>query len=59
MATLPRRLAVAVVTAAIVWFLSVKLTTFRDYQIAEVAIEVTGRGRAHRADRAQRSDLAG
>ena len=28
-------------TAAIVWFLSVKLSTFRDYQIAEVAIEVT------------------
>jgi branched-chain amino acid transport system permease protein len=41
MQTFPRRLAVAVVTAVIVWFLSIKLTTFRDYQIAEVAIEVT------------------
>ena len=41
MQTLPRRLGVAVVTAVIVWFLSVRLNTFRDYQIAEVAIEVT------------------
>ena len=41
MQTLPRRLGVAVVTAVIVWFLSVKLDTFRDYQIAEVAIEFT------------------
>ena len=41
MQTLPRRLGVAVVTAVIVWFLSIKLNTFRDYQIAEVAIEVT------------------
>ena len=41
MQTLPRRLGVAVVAALIVWFLSVKLNTFRDYQIAEVAIEVT------------------
>ena len=41
MGTLPRRLGVAVVMAVIVWFLSVKLNTFRDYQIAEVAIEVT------------------
>ena len=41
MQTLPRRLGVAVVTAVIVWFLSVRLTTFRDFQIAEVAIEVT------------------
>jgi branched-chain amino acid transport system permease protein len=41
MHTLPRRLGVAVLTAVIVWFLSVKLTTFRDYQIAQVAIEVT------------------
>jgi len=41
MQTLPRRLGVAVLTAAIVWFLSVKLDTFRDYQIAEVAVEVT------------------
>ena len=41
MQTLPRRLGAAVVTAVIVWFLSVRLTTFRDFQIAEVAIEVT------------------
>ena len=41
MQTLPRRLGVAVVTAAIVWFLSVKLGTFRDYQIAQVAVYVT------------------
>jgi branched-chain amino acid transport system permease protein len=41
MRTLPRRLGVAVVTAVIVWFLSVKLGTFRDYQIAEVAVYVT------------------
>src|SRR5580700_11470531 len=41
MGTLPRRLGVAVVMAVIVWFLSVKLNTFRDYQIAEVATEVT------------------
>src|SRR5580704_14224474 len=41
MGTLPRRLGVAVVMALIVWFLSVKLNTFRDYQIAEVAVEVT------------------
>ena len=40
MQTFPRRLAIAVVTAAIVWFLSVKLTTFRDYQIAQVAVYV-------------------
>jgi len=40
MQTLPRRLGAAVVTAAIVWFLSVKLNTFRDYQIAEVAVYV-------------------
>ena len=41
MQTLPRRLGVAVVVAVIVGFLSIKLNTFRDYQIAEVAIEVT------------------
>jgi branched-chain amino acid transport system permease protein len=41
MQTLPRRLGVAVVTAVIVGFLSIKLDTFRDYQIAEVAVEVT------------------
>jgi branched-chain amino acid transport system permease protein len=41
MRTLPRRLGLAVVTAVIVWFLSVKLGTFRDYQIAEVAVYVT------------------
>jgi branched-chain amino acid transport system permease protein len=39
--TLPRRLGVGVVMAVIVWFLSIKLNTFRDYQIAEVATEVT------------------
>jgi branched-chain amino acid transport system permease protein len=41
MQTLPRRLGAAVVTAVIVWFLSVRLSTFRDFQIAEVAVEVT------------------
>jgi branched-chain amino acid transport system permease protein len=41
MRTLPRRLAVAVVVAVIVAFLSIKLNAFRDYQIAEIAIEVT------------------
>ena len=41
MRTLPRRLGLAVVVAVIVGFLSVKLDTFRDYQIAEVAVEVT------------------
>ncbi len=41
MQTLPRRLGVAVVMAVIVGFLSIKLNTFRDYQIAEVATEVT------------------
>ena len=41
MQTLPRRLGVAVVTAVIVGFLSIKLDAFRDYQIAEVAVEVT------------------
>jgi len=41
MQTFPRRLGVTIVAAAIVWFLSVRLNTFRDFQIAEVAIEVT------------------
>jgi len=41
MRTLPRRLAVAVVVAAIVVFLSIKLNAFRDFQIAEIAVEVT------------------
>ena len=41
MQSLPRRLGVAVVVAAIVAFLSVRLDTFRDYQIAEIAVEVT------------------
>ncbi len=41
MQSLSRRLGLAVVMAVIVWFLSIKLDTFRDYQIAEVAIEVT------------------
>ena len=40
MQTFPRRLGVAVVMAVIVWFLSVKLTMFRDDQIAEVALYV-------------------
>ena len=40
MQTFPRRLGAAVVTAVIVWFLSVRLDTFRDYQIAEVAVYV-------------------
>src|SRR5271170_3437803 len=41
MRTLPRRLGVAIVVAAIVVLLSIKLNTFRDYQIAEIATEVT------------------
>ena len=41
MRTLPRRLGVAIVVAAIVVVLSIKLNAFRDYQIAEVAVEVT------------------
>jgi branched-chain amino acid transport system permease protein len=41
MRTLPRRLAVAIIVAAIVVFLSIKLNAFRDYQIAEIAVEVT------------------
>jgi branched-chain amino acid transport system permease protein len=41
MQTFPRRLGVTVVVAVLVWFLSIRLNTFRDFQIAEVAIEVT------------------
>jgi branched-chain amino acid transport system permease protein len=41
MKTLPRRLGVVVIVAAIVWFLSVRLNSFRDYQIAEIAYTVT------------------
>ncbi|MGD0239292.1 MAG: branched-chain amino acid ABC transporter permease [Streptosporangiaceae bacterium] len=41
MHTFPRRLGAVVVAAAVVWFLSVRLDTFRDYQIAQVAVEVT------------------
>jgi branched-chain amino acid transport system permease protein len=41
MRTLPRRLAVAIIVAAIVAILSVKLNAFRDYQIAEIAVYVT------------------
>ncbi len=41
MRTLPRRLAVVVIVAAIVAYLSIKLNAFRDYQIAEIAYEVT------------------
>jgi len=41
MRTLPRRLAVAIIVAAIVAFLSIKLNAFRDFQIAEIAVEVT------------------
>jgi branched-chain amino acid transport system permease protein len=40
MATFPRRLAVAIIVAAIVVFLSIKLNAFRDFQIAEIATEV-------------------
>jgi branched-chain amino acid transport system permease protein len=40
MRTLPRRLGVAIIVAAIVAFLSIKLNAFRDYQIAEIAIYV-------------------
>ncbi len=41
MGTLPRRLAVAIAVAAIIVFLSIKLGAFRQYQIAEIAIEFT------------------
>jgi branched-chain amino acid transport system permease protein len=39
--SLPRILGAALVAAAIVAFLSIKLNAFRDYQIAEVAVDVT------------------
>ncbi len=41
MRTLPRRLAIAIVVAAIIAFFSIRLNAFRDYQIAEIAVEVT------------------
>jgi len=41
MRTLPGRLGVAIIVAAIVAFLSIKLNAFRDFQIAEIAVEVT------------------
>ncbi len=41
MRSLSRVLGAAVVTAAIVAILSIKLNAFRDYQIAEIATEVT------------------
>jgi branched-chain amino acid transport system permease protein len=41
MQTLPRRLGVAVIVAAIAVVLSIKLNAFRDYQIAEIAYYVT------------------
>ena len=41
MRSLPRILGAALVTAALVAILSIKLNAFRDYQIAEIAIEVT------------------
>jgi len=41
MRTLPRRLGVAIIVAAVVGFLSIKLNAFRDYQIAEIAVYVT------------------
>jgi branched-chain amino acid transport system permease protein len=41
MRTLPRRLGVVVIVAAIVVFLSIKLNAFRDFQMAEIAYEVT------------------
>ena len=41
MRTLPRRLGVAIIVAAIVAVLSIKLNAFRDYQIAEIAMYVT------------------
>jgi branched-chain amino acid transport system permease protein len=39
--TLPRTLAAVIVTAAIVVVLSIQLNAFRDYQIAEIAVDVT------------------
>ena len=40
MQTLPRRLGLAVIVAAVVAIASIKLDTFRDYQIAGIAVEV-------------------
>jgi branched-chain amino acid transport system permease protein len=40
MGTLPRRLGVAIIVAAIVALLSIKLNQFRDYEIAEIALYV-------------------
>jgi len=37
----PRVLVAALATAALIAILSIKLNSFRDYQIAEIAIEVT------------------
>ena len=37
----PRVLGAALVTAVVVAVLSIKLSAFRDYQIAEIATEVT------------------
>jgi branched-chain amino acid transport system permease protein len=39
--SLPRVLGAALVTAALVAILSIKLNAFRDFQIAEIAVEVT------------------
>jgi branched-chain amino acid transport system permease protein len=39
--TFPRILGAALVAAVIVAFLSIKLNAFRDYQIAEIAVDVT------------------
>jgi branched-chain amino acid transport system permease protein len=39
--TLPRTLAAVVATAALIVVLSIQLNAFRDYQIAEIAVEVT------------------
>lgn len=41
MHTFPRRLGATVAAGLVIWFLSVRLGSFRDYQIAEVAVEVT------------------
>ena len=41
MRSLPRILGAALVTAALVAILSIKLNAFRDYQIAEIAVDVT------------------
>ena len=40
MGTLPRRLGLAIIVAAIVAILSIKLNQFRDYEIAEIALYV-------------------